>query len=94
VYLGSADLMTRNLDFRVEVLCPVLHPELKEQVIDIMELQWQDNVKSRIFDQNQSNHFRPSAGNGHQIRSQEAIRDYFLHLYQLSKTTEIETGSY
>jgi polyphosphate kinase len=94
VYLGSADLMTRNLDFRVEVLCPVLHPELKEQVIDLMELQWQDNVKSRIFDQKQSNHFRPSAGNGHHIRSQEAIRDYFLHLYQLSKTTEIETGSY
>jgi polyphosphate kinase len=94
VYLGSADLMTRNLDFRIEVLCPVLHPELKEQVVDLMELQWQDNVKSRVFNEHQDNQFRPAPLHSHAIRSQEAIHDYFLHLYQLTKSNEIETGSY
>lgn len=93
VFLGSADLMTRNLDFRIEVLCPVLHPELKEQVIDIMELQWQDNVKSRIFDYSQSNDFRHTTAESPLLRSQESTFDYFLHLYQLAKSTDLETSS-
>lgn len=85
VFLGSADLMTRNLDFRLEVLTPVLHPELKEQVLDMMELQWQDNVKARIFDQYQSNDFRNVDPDAIQVRSQVAAFEYFTHFHQSSK---------
>jgi polyphosphate kinase len=85
VYLGSADLMTRNIDYRVEVLTPVLHPELKEQVLDIMELQWQDNVKARIFDLSQSNPFRKVAANAPAIRSQFAALEYFTQFYHTTK---------
>jgi polyphosphate kinase len=34
VFFGSADLMERNLDRRVEVLCPVADPELRQHLHD------------------------------------------------------------
>ena len=36
VYIGSADLMERNLDRRVEVLCPVRDPELRQHLRDVV----------------------------------------------------------
>jgi polyphosphate kinase len=48
VYLGSADLMPRNLDRRVEVVFPLDDPVLREQVRDgILEVQLRDTVKAR-----------------------------------------------
>ncbi|MCL2033764.1 MAG: polyphosphate kinase 1 [Oscillospiraceae bacterium] len=44
VYLGSADLMPRNLDRRVEQLFPVDEPDLRERVLGILDLAWRDNV--------------------------------------------------
>lgn len=49
VYMGSADLMTRNTEHRVELLCPVLDPVIKNRVIDYMNKQFDDNVKGRKF---------------------------------------------
>ncbi len=49
VYMGSADWMPRNLDKRVEILFPVEDPELKEQVIHILKVQLEDNVKAHIL---------------------------------------------
>lgn len=49
IYLGSADWMPRNLDKRVEIIFPVEDPTLKEDIIRIMEIQLQDNVKARIL---------------------------------------------
>lgn len=48
VYAGSADLMPRNLDRRVEVVFPVLDPILRDRIRDeVMFLQLRDNVKAR-----------------------------------------------
>jgi polyphosphate kinase len=50
VYLGSADIMPRNLDRRVEILFPVENPALRKAIIDtILPVQLGDNVKSRLM---------------------------------------------
>ena len=49
VYMGSADWMPRNLDKRVEIMFPVEDEELKEQVIHILKVQLEDNVKAYIL---------------------------------------------
>lgn len=52
VYLGSADLMTRNLSRRVELLFPLLDEDIRNRAIEETELYWTDTVKARILAEN------------------------------------------
>jgi polyphosphate kinase len=74
VYIGSADLMTRNLDHRIEVVLPVLDEKIRKLLMQIMDIQWSDNVKARIFDPAQTNIFKKKDG-GKPVRSQVVIRE-------------------
>jgi len=47
-YLSSADWMGRNLDHRVEVACPIYDKKIQQEIKDFLNLQWQDNLKTRI----------------------------------------------
>jgi polyphosphate kinase len=74
--IGSADLMTRNLDYRVEVLCPIFDQDAQRVIQDVLDQQWHDNVKARILDQDQANRYVSSKKKGAKIRSQESIHRY------------------
>ena len=84
VFISSADWMTRNIEDRVEVGCPVYDETLKQQILDIFELQWSDTTKARIIDAEQSNRYKPR-GNKRKVQSQLAIHDYLRKLEQKTK---------
>ncbi len=79
VYISSADWMTRNIDYRIEVACPVYDPRLKQRIIDIMNIHFTDTVKARLIDKEMSNRYVPR-GNRKKIRSQIAIYDYLNYV--------------
>jgi polyphosphate kinase len=58
IFLSSADWMERNLSRRFEVGFPVYHPELKREIMEMMEIQWRDNSKARIINKIQNNTYR------------------------------------
>ena len=64
IFLTSGDLMTRNIDRRVEVTCPIYDESLKRELMTFMELQWQDNVKARQLDEQLTNPYRHDAHSG------------------------------
>ncbi|MEC7879782.1 MAG: polyphosphate kinase 1 [Bacteroidota bacterium] len=78
VYISSADLMTRNLDNRVEVACPIYQKDLKKQVIDTIKISLNDNVKSRLINLNKQNEFVENKNK--KIRSQWDTYDYFCKI--------------
>ncbi len=57
-FVASADLMTRNLSKRVEVVLPVSDPGLCEVLRQIVQLQWSDAAKVRIIDAEPGNRYR------------------------------------
>jgi polyphosphate kinase len=73
-HISSADLMTRNLDYRVEVTCPVRDPKLQAELRAILELQWHDNVKARVIDGAEANTIQRRGRT--RIRSQEATHRF------------------
>jgi polyphosphate kinase len=80
VFITSADLMPRNLDYRIEVTCPVFDRSIKSEIRRIFDIQWSDNVKARIYDEKQSNAF---------LREGKKAIQSQLEVYKfLSKTIE------
>ena len=76
VYLSSADFMTRNIENRVEVAVPIYDSILKQEIQDVFEIAWNDNVKARKINGQEQNLF---VVNGkEEIRSQWKIYDYYI----------------
>lgn len=82
VLLSSADWMGRNLDRRIEVAFPVNDQELKAKVLDLMEIQWQDQVKARRIDVRQTNPYRNEGKRDPRSRAQTATHAYLLSRQQ------------
>ncbi|MBC7654912.1 MAG: polyphosphate kinase 1 [Oligoflexus sp.] len=58
IYLLSADLMTRNLDHRIEVGFPIYNSDIKQEIRDIINIQLNDNVKAREINALNNNKYR------------------------------------
>ena len=80
VFISSADWMVRNLDHRVEVAVPILEEGLKQELKDFLEIQLNDNVKARIWDNELSNDYVKTKGK--KIRSQMEVYNYLYRKAQ------------
>lgn len=76
VFISSADFMTRNLDARVEVTCPIYDPEIKQELIDTFEIGWKANVKARIHSADLLNRYR-KRGDEKPFRAQQEMYNYY-----------------
>lgn len=77
VFISSADLMTRNIDNRVEVTCPIYDSDIKQELIDTFEICWNDNVKARIINKDQNNQYKRN--NLLKVQSQLETYNYYLN---------------
>lgn len=74
-YISSADWMTRNIDNRVEVSCPIYDEDIKQELSDIFNIYWNDNVKARHIDAIQSNTY--VVNHKPKIRAQYKVYEYY-----------------
>ncbi|OBX19030.1 MULTISPECIES: polyphosphate kinase 1 [Bizionia] len=77
IYISSADLMTRNIENRVEVSCPIYDDDIKQELLDNFDIFWSANVKARILNETQNNQYKEKKEPI--VRAQFAIYDYYLN---------------
>jgi len=75
-YISSADWMVRNFDNRIEVAVPILDPEIRKELKDMMMIQLKDNIKARYLGMKQHNTYRLPKDTI-EVRSQNEIYSYF-----------------
>lgn len=86
VYISSADFMTRNIDARVEVTCPIYDEKIKLELIESFDVGWKGNVKARFHSEKLDNKYRVRNENERVFRAQ--IETYNYYRNQLEVTAE------
>ncbi|WP_165830461.1 polyphosphate kinase 1 [Flavobacterium aquariorum] len=82
VYISSADFMTRNIDARVEVTCPIYDQEIKNELIENFDIGWKGNVKARFHSYKLDNKYRIRNDNPI-FRAQLETYNYYLRKVEL-----------
>ena len=77
VFISSADFMTRNLDGRVEVTCPIYDEDIKKQLIETFDVGWKGNVKARFHSEKLDNKYRIRKENERIFRAQNETYNYY-----------------
>lgn len=81
-YISSADFMSRNLDTRVEIACPIYDLDIQRELQDTFDICWSDNVKARVISEKQDNAYKTN--NLPQIRSQVETYNYYLNKLEIN----------
>ncbi|WP_396164691.1 polyphosphate kinase 1 [Flavobacterium sp.] len=76
VFISSADFMTRNIDARVEVTCPIYDEEIKKDLIDTFGIGWKANVKARLHSDKFENLYR-KRGEDKVFRAQQEMYKHY-----------------
>ena len=76
IYLSSADWMTRNLSYRIETAFPIYDEKIGTEIKEMIRIQLEDNVKSRIIDEDDSNEYKQGETDV-AIRSQVELYYYY-----------------
>jgi polyphosphate kinase len=79
-FISSADLMTRNMEHRIEVTCPIFDKNIKNEMREIFSIQWCDNVKARRIDSTFSNNFVKN--DKKPFQSQTEVLDYIKRMHE------------
>ncbi|UCF42060.1 MAG: polyphosphate kinase 1 [Gemmatimonadota bacterium] len=75
LFLGSADWMPRNFFRRIEVMFPVVDPDLRTRIVnEVLETGLADNVKARVLCSDGSYRRRPATEDEPQVRSQVILQ--------------------
>lgn len=77
VFIGSADWMPRNLDNRIEVVCPVYDPAVKADLKRVVEYGMKDTRQGRIVDGSGENRLQMPSEGEPLFRSQEALYEAY-----------------
>ncbi len=88
VFISSADFMTRNLDARVEVTCPIYDKDIKKELIETFEIGWKANVKARIHANNFENKYRKK-GDEEPFRAQMEMYKFYQEKFEVSSEKTI-----
>lgn len=75
-FIGSADWMPRNLDRRIEVMAPVIDPEIKREMLAIIDMGLRDNISARVIDGNGTNDIHKTDGKAI-FRSQSKLYEHY-----------------
>jgi polyphosphate kinase len=86
VFISSADFMTRNIDARVEVTCPIYNLDIKKDLIETFEIGWKANVKARLHSDKFENLYR-KRGDEKPFRAQQEMYKHYQN--KLEVITEI-----
>jgi len=86
VFISSADFMTRNIDARVEVTCPIYDENIKLELIESFDVGWNGNVKARYHSEKLDNKYRVRKESDRVFRAQ--IETYNYYRNQLEVITE------
>ncbi|MFR9620102.1 MAG: polyphosphate kinase 1 [Rikenellaceae bacterium] len=79
-FIMSADLMTRNLDRRVEVGTPIADKKIERVLQEYFSIQWRDNVKSRVIAPPYDNDYVAVGKDGSECRSQDELFTFFTEM--------------
>ena len=77
IYIGSADMMTRNTEKRVEVACPILDESIKKQINHYLHVMLSDNIKGRVMQPDGT--YRKVIGGDQLVDSQDVFIKEALH---------------
>lgn len=80
-FISSADWMVRNIDRRIEVTCPIYDADLKQEINDVLDIQFSDNVKARKLYPN-GDYIVDRINDMPDIRSQYALYEYYKKKYK------------